>query len=159
AAEAHRSQLARLGEGRARVTDKLPANIFHLPLIHFLFPDAVIIHCLRDPLDVCLSCYVQDFHTLSFATRLEDIGFYYRTYERVAEHWRKTFPAPILEVRYEELVNDVEAASRRMVSFCGLDWNDRCLTFHENRRVIRTSSVAQVRQPIYRAAIGRWKRY
>lgn len=159
AAAGHLGRLTRLGGAAARVTDKLPANVFHLPLIRLLFPRAYIIHCLRDPLDVCLSCYFQDFHTLSFATRLEDIGFYYRTYERVAGHWRATVPRPVLEVAYEELVADPGAQSRRLVAFCGLEWDDRCLRPHENRRVIRTSSVAQVRQPIYRGAVGRWQRY
>jgi Flp pilus assembly protein TadD len=159
AAEAHLRRLSALGGPAARVTDKLPANVFHLPLIRLLFPRARVIHCVRDALDVCLSCYFQDFYTLSFATDLEDIGFYYRTYERLAGHWRTADPAPMLEVSYEALVTDTEAVSRALIAFCGMTWDDRCLTFHESRRVVRTSSVAQVRQPVYRSAVGRWQSY
>lgn len=159
AADAHLRRLAALGGPATRVTDKLPANVFHLPLIRLLFPRARIIHCVRDALDVCLSCYFQDFYTLSFATDLEDIGFYHRAYERLAEHWRAANPLPILKVSYEDLVANTERVSRALIAFCGLAWDDRCLTFHENRRVVRTSSVAQVRQPIYRTAVGRWRSY
>jgi tetratricopeptide (TPR) repeat protein len=151
--------LSQLGGAAVRITDKLPANVFHLALIHLLFPQARIIHCRRDPLDVCVSCFLQDFHTLSFATRLEDIGIFYREYERLAAHWRAVLPARVFEVQYEEMVANQEAVSRALVAFCGLDWHERCLTFHETRRVVQTSSVAQVRQPIYGSSVGRWRRY
>jgi hypothetical protein len=159
AAARHVERLSRLGGPAVRVIDKLPSNIFNLALIYLLFPKARIIHCLRDPLDICVSCFFQDFTTLSFATRLDDIAVYYREYERLANHWRAVFPAPIFEVRYEELIADQEGVSRQLVAYLGLEWNERCLAFHENKRVIQTSSVAQVRQPIYRSAVGRWRRY
>jgi tetratricopeptide (TPR) repeat protein len=159
AAAVHLARLAQLGGTAVRVIDKLPANVFHLGLIAVLFPRARVIHCLRDTIDVCVSCFFQDFHTLSFATRLEDVGFYYKEYERVAAHWRNVMPLPVMEVRYEEMVADQEAVSRRMVDFCGLDWDDRCLQFHKTERVVQTSSVAQVRQPIYKSSVARWKKY
>lgn len=159
AAAEYLTRLTRLSRGAARVIDKLPANSFHLPLIRLLFPRAFIIHCRRNAFDVCLSCFMQDFHTLSFATRLEDIGFYYQTYELVAKHWRGVDPGPLLEVHYEDLVFRPEPECRRLLAFCGLDWEDRCLRFHENRRTVRTASVTQVRQPLYRTAVGRWQNY
>jgi tetratricopeptide (TPR) repeat protein len=152
-------RFTKLGGTARRVTDKLPANVFHLLLIYQLFPNARVIHCLRDTIDLCISCFIQDFHTLSFATRLEDVGFYFREYERLAEHWRKVLPMQVLEVRYEDMVDNQEAMSRKVLDFCGLEWDDRCLRFHETRRVVQTSSVAQVRQPIYRSSVARWKKY
>lgn len=159
AAARHLERLRQLGGSATRVTDKLPANVFHLALIYSLFPQARVIHCLRDPIDICVSCFLQDFTTLSFATRLDDIGIYYREYERLAAHWRTVLPMRILEVRYEELIANQEGESRRMLDFIGLDWDERCLAFHKNERVIQTSSVAQVRQPIYNSSVNRWKRY
>jgi len=143
----------------ARVIDKLPMNFLRVGLIHVLFPKARIIHCRRDPLDVCLSCYFQDFRTLNFAWTLADIGFVYKQYERLMEHWGKVLPGRIIEVVYEDLVADQKAVSRQLVAHCGLEWDDRCLAFHDNRRTVRTASTLQVRRPIYKSAIARWKRY
>ncbi len=159
AAGRHLERLAHLGGSAIRVVDKLPANFFHLGLIYMLFPKARIIHCLRDKLDICVSCFFQDFTTLSFATRMDDIAVYYKEYERLAAHWRTVFPAPVFELRYEDLIADQEGMSRKLLDFVGVEWNERCLTYYENKRVIQTSSVAQVRQPIYRTAVARWKRY
>jgi Sulfotransferase family len=96
---------------------------------------------------------------LSFATRLEDIGLFYRDYERLAAHWRTVLPMQVLEIRYEDLIVNQEAKSRELVAFCGLDWDERCLAFHETRRIVQTSSVGQVRQPIYGSSVARWKKY
>lgn len=143
----------------ARVIDKLPMNFLRVGLIHVLFPKARIIHCRRDPVDVCLSCYFQDFRALNFVWTLADLGFVYKQYERLMEHWGKVLPGRIMEVVYEDLVADQEAVSRQMVAHCGLEWDDRCLAFHDNRRTVRTASTLQVRQPIYKNSIARWKRY
>ena len=143
----------------ARVTDKMPDNFRNLGLIALLFPRARVIHCRRDPLDVCLSCYFQDFTNLPFSYDLADIGQYYRKYEQLMAHWWSALPLQILDLRYEELVADEETVSRRMVDFCGLDWDDACLTFHENDRPVQTASKWQVRQPIYKTSVARWKRY
>jgi tetratricopeptide (TPR) repeat protein len=152
-------ELARLGKGATRVTVKNLENHLHLGLIATLFPRARIIHCRRDPLDVCLSCYFQNFQDMSFAWSLEDIAAYYRAYEKVMAHWSRVVPAPIHEVRYEDLVHDQEAVSRDLVSFCGLDWDEHCLTFWQTRRAVQTASSLQVRKPMSTRSIGRWHNY
>jgi tetratricopeptide (TPR) repeat protein len=143
-----------------RITSKMPTNFFHLGLIALLFPKARVIHCRRDPLDTCLSCYFSDFKkSPPYHYRLEDVGFYYRLYLRLMDHWRAALPLAMLEVQYEELVGRCEELSRRMIDFCGLAWDDRCLRYYESRRPVQTSSVWQVRQPIYTTSINRWKHY
>ena len=143
-----------------RTTSKMPTNFFHLGLIALLFPKARVIHCRRDPLDTCLSCYFSDFKkSAPYHYRLEDLGFYYRLYLRLMDHWRAALPLAMLEVQYEELVGRPEELSRRMIDFCGLAWDDRCLRYYESRRPVQTSSVWQVRQPIYTTSIERWKHY
>jgi tetratricopeptide (TPR) repeat protein len=142
-----------------RVTDKMLQTYAHLGIIATLFPHARVICCRRDPRDVCLSCFFHFFKGLSFTWDLADLGRYYRDYERLMAHWRAVLPLPILEVVYEDLVANQESVSRRLVDFCGLEWDDRCLQFHENPRPIKTPSVLQVRQPIYQSSVGRWQRY
>ncbi len=116
-------------------------------------------HCQRDPLDVCLSCFFQDFRTQTFSSDLTNLGRYYREYKRLMAHWSAVLQAPVLDVRYEELITDTEAVSRRMIAFCGLDWDDTCLAFHKNDRPILTMSDWQARQPVYNTSVQRWKRY
>lgn len=142
-----------------RVTDKLPENFFHLGTIATLFPKARVIHCVRDALDVCLSCYQQNFAESSFTLRLDDLAAYHRQYERLMAHWRAALPLPMLDVRYEELVAEPQRLTREMVAFCGLDWDDRCLSSHETRRAVDTASQFQVRRPVYTDSVGRWRRY
>jgi tetratricopeptide (TPR) repeat protein len=142
------------------ITDKMPFNFRMLGLIALLFPRAHFIHCVRDPLDVCLSCYFARFKDrLMFTFNLVEVGGYYRDYATLMDHWREVLPVPMLEVRYEELVADQEAKSREMISFCGLEWDDRCLAFYETERPVLTASNWQVRQPIYRTSIERWRHY
>ncbi len=143
-----------------RFTTKMPTNFFHLGLIALLFPKARVIHCRRDPLDTCLSCFFTDFRKAPpYHYRLEDLGLYYRLYMRLMEHWRAVLPLPMLEVQYEDLVGRPEELSRQMIDFCGLPWDDRCLRYYETRRPVQTLSVWQVRQPIYSTSINRWKHY
>ncbi len=143
-----------------RVTDKMPANFLHLGLINQLFPEARIIHCVRDPLDTCLSCYFQHFaEGQSFTYDLAQLGAYYRQYRRLMAHWREVIDLPMMEVRYEDLVADQEGISRALVQFCGLDWDERCLRFHETRRLVATASYDQVRQPLYDRSVERWRHY
>jgi hypothetical protein len=154
--------LRSLGPQASRVTDKMPTNFMHLGLIALAFPRARVIHCRRDPRDTCLSCYVQAFPTRPpFCYDLADLAFYYGQYVRVMEHWRQALPktVAILDVQYEDLVEHQEQISRKMIEFCGLDWDPRCLEFHKNPRTVQTSSSWQVRQPIYRRSAGRWKNY
>ncbi len=148
------------GPGADRVVDKMPGNFAHLGLIATLLPRARIIHCRRDPIDTCLSCYFQNFGgPIAYTLDLGHLGRYYRAYDRLMAHWAQVLPVPIFELNYEELTADQEAVSRRLVAFCGLEWDERCLRFHQNQRTVRTASVLQVRQPMYRSAVGRWKRY
>ncbi len=144
----------------ARIVDKLPLNFLYLGIIATILPGARIIHCRRDPLDTCLSLF---FHYFSdsqpYAYSLEHLGFYYREYRRLMAHWRAVLPKAMLELDYEALVDDLERESRRLIEFCGLPWDARCLAFHETERAVRTASLWQVQQPIYRRSVGRWHRY
>jgi tetratricopeptide (TPR) repeat protein len=159
-AEDYRRRLARRGGEAARVTDKGPLNYLHLGLLAALFPRARVIHCRRDPRDVCLSCYFQFFQDeVNFAWDLNDLARYYRSYERLMDHWRAVLPVQPLEVVYEELVANPEPRIRQLVAFCGLEWDDRCLASHESRRPVQTLSKLQVRRPIYTSAVGRWRRF
>ncbi len=143
-----------------RVTDKYPQNFLHLGFIALLFPKARIIHCTRDPLDTCLSCYFQRFvGEQSYAYDLADLGTYYRQYQRLMDHWRTVLDMPIFEVCYEDLVGDPARLGRQMVEFCGLPWDERCLEFHKSERAVATASYQQVRRPIYSSSIGRWQHY
>jgi protein O-GlcNAc transferase len=143
-----------------RVTDKMPNNFFYLGLISQLFPRARIIHCIRDPRDVGLSVYFQNFlGSHDYAFDLKSIGAYYRQYKRIMRHWKEQFQIPLLEIRYEELVADQERVSREMVAYLGLEWDAACLNFHKSKRSVATSSSEQVREPVYTRSAGRWKNY
>ena len=143
----------------ARVINKTLDNFLHLGVIATLFPRARIIHCRREPLDVCLSCFFHNFKELSFTCSLEDIGTWHGCYEKLMAHWAWRLPLPIHEVRYEELVHHQREVTEKLLAFCGLNWDDRCLAFHKTRRPVRTSSAVQVRKPVSTQAIGRWEHY
>lgn len=148
-----------LGGPAQRVTIKTLENYLYLGIIATLCPRARVIYCRRDPLDVCVSCYFQNFQGMDFSWSLEDIGVYYRQYERLMAHWQRVLPLPILEVRYEELVARPEPIVREMVEFCGLPWHQRCMAFFNNPRPVRTSSTVQVRKPLSNKSVGRWRRF
>jgi tetratricopeptide (TPR) repeat protein len=153
-------QVRPLAPGAARITDKMPANFRFIGLIRMALPNARIIHTKRDPLDTCLSCFSRLFGKKTFTSDLGTLGRYYRAYSDLMEHWRTVLPpGAMLEVQYEDLVQDFEGQARRLVDYCGLAWDARCLAFHQTSRPVRTASVTQVRQPIYRSAIGRWEPY
>jgi len=125
-----------------------------------LFPKAKIIHCRRDPLDTCLSCFTTDFTAgYEFSFSLPGLGHFYRQYERIMSHWNVVLPTPILEVNYEKLVGNLEGETRRMVEFINLPWNPVCLQFYANDRFVGTASNSQVRKPLYRSSVGRWRNY
>ena len=151
---------ARLPESR-HFTDKMPANFFFLGLIHLILPHARVIHCKRDPRDTCLSCYTTLFSGMQdFSYDLGELGRFYRGYERLMAHWGRVLPeGAFITIEYEHLVEDLEGETRRMLEYCDLPWDPACLSFHENRRAVRTASISQVRQPLYRSSIGRWKEY
>lgn len=143
-----------------RITDKATLNFWHVGLIHLILPGAKIINCVRDPLDTCFSCYQQLFvGSLDFTYSLVDLGRYHRLYERLMDHWHRVLPGAVLDVHYERLVADQKPETRRILDFCGLDWEDGCLAFHETPRPVFTLSSTDVRRPIYSSAIGRWKPY
>jgi len=159
-AQAYMDDIEKMGENPDRVTDKLPANFLYLGLIRLALPKARIIHCTRDAMDTCFSCYKQNFSSGQlFSNDLKDLGRYYRLYEDLMNHWRALFPGDILDVSYEKTVEDPEAAIRRMLDFCALDWEDSCLNFHQNKRQVRTASAMQVRQPIYKSSLKAWQRF
>ena len=144
----------------ARTTDKLPENYHHLGFIAAMFPNARIVHVGRNPMDVCVSNYLVRFqwgHAWSYG--LDSLAHEYRAYERLMRHWRAVLPLPVHEQSYESLVGSLESESRRLVEFCGLDWDERCLDFHLTKRSVHTASGWQVRQPIYRRSVERWRNY
>ena len=143
-----------------RVTDKLPENYHHLGLIASILPNARIVHVRRDAMDVCVSNYVVRFgqgHAWSFG--FESLAAEYHAYERLMRHWRAVLPSPMHEISYERLTESLEAQSRRLVGFCGLEWDPGCLEFHRTERAVHTASGWQVRQPVYRRSVGRWRNY
>lgn len=139
------------------VSDKMPTNFMHLGLIAILFPNAKIIHCRRDPMDVLVSCYCQNL-SAPFCD-LDALALYHQQYRRLMTHWQQVLPLEIYSTDYEALVSDPETNSRRLVESCGLDWNDSCLNFHTNDRAVHTPSKWQVRQPMYQTSIAKWKRF
>ena len=159
-AKKYLSALSAVDEAAARVTDKLPVNFLNLGLIALLFPNATFIHCRRDPMDTCLSCYFATFDRRSdYSYDLQSLGAYYRGYWRLMAHWRRALPVTMLEIDYEGMVADQETTTRRIIAHCGLDWDDRCLAFHKTERPVLTASAWQVRQPLYKSAVKRWQRY
>jgi tetratricopeptide (TPR) repeat protein len=144
-----------------RITDKMLGNIRFAGLIHLVLPNAYMIHVRRDPIDTCFSCYSALFqNSLRYIYDLGELGRYYAAYEVLMAHWRAVLPeGAMLEVQYEDLVDDFEVQARRIVEFCGLDWDERCLAFYKTERSVHTASAAQVRQPLYRSSIGRWRHY
>lgn len=151
------SQARALAPGAARLTDKLPGNFVYAGLIHLMLPNARIIHCIRDPLDTCLSCYETRFAKGNpYTYDLRELGRRYRGYERLMAHWRRILPANrFIEVRYEDVVADLQGQARRLLGFCGLEWDEACLEFHRTRREVWTASSGQVRRPLYASSIGR----
>ena len=144
----------------ARITDKMPGNTTNLGVIALLLPRARIVHCKRNPMDSCFSNYSHNFASvISYSRQLKDLGSHYSDYHRVMEHWKKVLPIPILDVRYEDMVADNEGMSRKLIEFCGLEWDDACLNFNKTERRVKTASTMQIRQPIYNTSVARWRKY
>jgi len=142
-----------------RITDKMPVNFLYAGLIHLALPNARIIHTRRDPLDTCFSCFFNLFGgDQPYAYDLRELARFYRAYEALMAHWRRVLPeGAMLDVQYEDVVADLEGQARRLISSCGLEWDDACLDFHKTERPVATVSTTQVRQPIYSSSIGRWR--
>jgi tetratricopeptide (TPR) repeat protein len=161
-AQLYLQRLREVDANARRITDKMPGNYTHLGLILRVFPKARIIHCRRNPVDNCLSCFVQNFGAegLAWSFDLEDAAHQYRCYDKLMAHWRRILPpGQMLEIDYEETVADLEGQARKLVDFVGMEWDDACLSFHENKRAVVTASHDQVRRPIYNTSVGRWKKY
>ena len=144
-----------------RVTDKMPFNFLWAGLIHRAFPRAVIIHCRRAAVDTALSIHQTHFHpTLAFPTGGAELVAYFRSYQRLIDHWRSVLPADrFIDVDYQELTRAPEPVIRRIIAACGLAWDDACLRPECNPRAVKTPSKWQTRQPIYRTSVARWRRY
>jgi len=143
------------------ITDKMPSNYYFVGLIHLALPNAKVIHTIRNPVDTCISCFSKLFSgEQNYTYDLGELGRYYKRYERLMAYWRGVLPiGRILDVRYEDVVADLERQVRRIIAYCALPWDDRCLSFHQTNRPVRTASAVQVRQPIYTNAVGRWRAY
>lgn len=151
----------KISNSSERVTDKLLTNFFFAGLIHTMFPNAKIIHTARNPVDSCLSTYTKLFKDdMPHSYDLAELGRYYGKYQELMAHWRGILPATAFtEIQYEEMVNDTETHARRLIEFCGLEWDPICLKSHESNRPVKTASVSQVRKPIYKTSVERWRRY
>jgi tetratricopeptide (TPR) repeat protein len=142
-----------------RIVDKMPDNFLLLGLIRLALPGARIIHVARNPLDTCMSCFSRLFATgVAYSYDLAELGRYYLAYRDLMVHWYRSMPPnAMLTIRYEELVTDPQGQVARLLGYCGVAWDDDCLAFHRNTRPVRTASATQVRQPLYRNAVGRWQ--
>ena len=159
--QSYLSSLPKIDGDKLRVVDKLPGNFLRIGLIRLILPNARFIHTTRNPIDTCLSCYSKLFsHGLYFSYDLAELGRYYRAYSELMAHWRSVLPpGAMLEVSYEDVVDNLEGQARRLIDYCGLAWEDRCISFHKSTRPVKTASAVQVRQPLFRSSLQRWRRY
>ena len=147
-------------DGILHVTDKMTSNYLYLGYIFIMSPNAKIIYCDRNPLDACLSMFFQNFESsVQFSFSLENLGHWYKEYLHLMQHWKSLFRNKIFDIKYEDIVNETEIASRKMIDYCELEWDEKCLEFYKTKRNINTASQWQVRQPIYNSSLNKWKRY
>lgn len=160
-AEVYLKRLEEASPNALRVVDKFPFNFSHIGLIALMFPKARIIHCRRDPRDVFVSCFFTEFTDVlqAFRTSPENFTAYYQLYERIMTLWDRVLPGRIFHLQYEDMVESFDERARALVDHCGLPWDDRCASFYQTDRAVRTPSRWQVRQPIYATSVGRWRRY
>jgi len=160
-ASLHHRHIDKISNKIPGFSDKTPRNYYHFGLLYLLFPKAKFINCVRNPMDTCLSCYFNYFqwNSVVYTYDLETLGVYYRTYEILMKYWRETLPIDIYDVVYEDLTDTPEEKIRELVTFCDLPWDEAYLTTDKGNRVVKTASAAQVRQPMYRSSIERWKPY
>ena len=158
-ASRHLARLRAMHPAALRIVDKMPENYLFLGLLAVLFPRAKFIHCRRDLRDVAVSCWMTHFQEIRWANDPQHIASRFHEYQRIMEHWREVLPVPLLDVDYEETVADLEGVARRLVAWCGLAWEPKCLEFPAAKRPVRTASAVQVRQPVFRTSVQRWKHY
>ena len=152
--------LDRYNTNKNYITDKAPLNFKWIGLIKLILPKSKIIHCTRDPKDICLSLFKNFFEgELNFSYNLEEAGKYYKLYQNLMEFWKQLLPDFIYDISYEKLVENQEFESRKLLDFCNLDWDKNCLTFYKNKRGIVTASFAQARKPIYKNSVNSWQNY
>ena len=143
-----------------RFIDKLPLNFLYVGLIRLALPKAKIISVRRHPLDTCYAVYKQLFvDAYPFSYDLEELARYYAAYDRLMRHWDRVLPDVLYTIEYEKLVDHFEPEVHRLLEHCGLDYEEACLRFHENRTASTTASTVQVRQPVYRSSVGKWRQY
>ncbi len=148
------------GNPAPQLVDKTPLNFLYMGLIHLAMPGARIIHLRRHPMDSCYAIYKTLFRAgYPFSYSLQDVGRYYIAYYNLMKHWRKTIPNSFLDVDYEAVVSNQEGETRRILDYCGLEWEDACMDFHRNQGPVATASASQVRQPIYSSSVGLWQQY
>ena len=155
----HLDRLDEINDDATFVVDKMPENYIYLGLLATLFPRARFIHCRRDLRDTAVSCWSTNFRHIPWTNDPDHIASRFAAYRRLTAHWARTLPVPVLEVDYEETVSNLDGVARRLVDWCGLDWEPACLSFHQSPGRVRTASLAQVRQPIYRRSVQRWRNY
>jgi hypothetical protein len=138
----------------------MPLNYLYVGLIHLALPNATIINLQRDPMDTCYAIYKQLFvDAYPFSYDLEELARYYVAYYQLMEHWHTVLPGVIHTIKYESLVDDIESKTRLMLDACGLEWQEQCLRFYENKEASTTASTAQIRRPIYKSSVGKWRDY
>jgi tetratricopeptide (TPR) repeat protein len=158
--ESYLERTRRHRQGLPFFTDKNPNNFPSVGLIHLMLPNAKIIDARRHPLDSCFGSFKQHFaHGQTFSYDLVEIGEYFLEYRRMLRHWQDVLPGKVLEVRYEDMVSDQEAQTRRLLAHCGLPWEEACLRFYDTERPVRTASSEQVRQPIYSSSVNHWRHF
>ena len=151
----------RYAGGALRLADKTLSNFLWIGVIRLALPNAKIIHCTRDPVDTAFSIWQMMFSEglVPWGYDVEDIGCYFRGYNKMMAHWEKVFPGAIYAANYESLVKNQETETRRLIDFIGLPWDARCLKFHETGRIVKTASADQVRRPLYGDSVEKWKKY
>jgi hypothetical protein len=159
--EGYLSTLKGYSPTAARVTDKLLTNYYFVGILHVMFPNAKFIHTKRNPVDTCWSAYTKLFkddmpHSYDFG----ELGRYYKKYEELMAHWDAVLPTGLIKtIVYEDVVDNLESCARELIEFLNLPWEPACLSFHESDRPVKTASVTQVRKPVYRTSIEKWRRY
>jgi Flp pilus assembly protein TadD len=152
------AKIRKLSPNAKRIINKMPSNYHYAGLIAKILPGAHIINTNRNPMDCCLSNYTHLFlHTIQYAYDLGELGRYYNRYQTLMQHWHSVLPKGVLlDIQYEDVVDDLEQEARKIIDFVGLEWQENCLNFHKNKSRVKTASAAQVRKIIYKSSIEKW---
>lgn len=157
---AYVQQVRKLNTSHRHITDKAPGNFAYLGVIKAILPNAKVIHCSRSPMATCFSIFKNNFGTdIKYSYSLEDLGHFFNLYSDIMGHWKKVIPDFFYTIEYEKIVENQKSETRSLLNFCGLAWNDSCLSFHKTNRPVQTVSASQVRQPLYHSSVQKWKRF